>query len=257
MPDYMKYRKSISQELMSIKDRVRSFVSHWPEDGRYKEIILRNVLRNHLPLNTSLGTGFVIGGPLSDRSIETSSQIDIIIYSNTIPPLFQLDDFVIVAKESVLGIVEVKTTLRIDNSFEVLKKAHRNGILIGRQNIFNGIFSFERDTGLTHTRDRLPQQLEGALRQYSGHVNNICYGKDLFMKYWQQGHPNGCNLRNHYSFYDLHDLSFGYFVSNLVENCYTQLNHGPISQAFQQYLYPIEETKETRRIDHFEIELDN
>lgn len=41
MPDYVAYRKSISNELIDIKDRVRDFIDdvHWGEDGRYKEII--------------------------------------------------------------------------------------------------------------------------------------------------------------------------------------------------------------------------
>ncbi len=79
MPDYISYRKSLSHELMSIKNRVRNFVSHWPEDGRYKEVILKNVLEAHLPKTVSVGTGFVVG----DCS-RTSSQIDIIVYSNVV-----------------------------------------------------------------------------------------------------------------------------------------------------------------------------
>lgn len=256
MPDYIEYRKSISQELMSIKDRVRSFVSHWPEDGRYKEIILRNVLRNHLPLNVALGTGFIVGESQSARLIETSSQIDIIVYSNSLPPLFQIDDLVVVAKESVLGIIEVKTNLRTQNINSIFKKAHDNGALIGRNSVFNGIFCFE-NSSFMHNQNVLPDRLATALQKYPGYINNVSFGKDLFMKYWQQGQPYGNNHRNHYSFYELNDLSFGYFVSNLVEDCYIQLNHSPISQTFQKYLYPIEGTKEVKRIRSFEIELDN
>ena len=42
MPNHINYRKSISEELISTKDRVRNFIDnrHWGEDGRYKEIIL-------------------------------------------------------------------------------------------------------------------------------------------------------------------------------------------------------------------------
>lgn len=63
MPDYVAYRKSISNELIDIKDRVRDFIDdvHWGEDGRYKEIILKECLRNHLPANIKIGTGFVMG----------------------------------------------------------------------------------------------------------------------------------------------------------------------------------------------------
>ena len=106
MPHYKHYRESISNELISIKDRVRDFVTHFPEDGRYKEIILKNVLLKHLPKTVSIGTGFVMC-----ENHRPTSQIDIIIYDNRIPPLFQVDDFVIVVKESVLGIIEVKSKL--------------------------------------------------------------------------------------------------------------------------------------------------
>lgn len=58
MPDYAAYQKSISDELMSVKDRVRNFIDdrHWGEDGRYKEIILSHTLRQHLPERVSVGT---------------------------------------------------------------------------------------------------------------------------------------------------------------------------------------------------------
>ena len=75
MPNYTKYQKSISDELIATKDRVRNFIddAHWAEDGRYKEIILKDILANKLPAFASIGTGFVMGDRLS-------SQIDIIIY---------------------------------------------------------------------------------------------------------------------------------------------------------------------------------
>ena len=75
MPDYLKYQKSISDELISIKDRVRNFIDnhHWGEDGRYKEIILSHVLRHHLPKGVSVGTGFVV------NNTEITKQIDIIV----------------------------------------------------------------------------------------------------------------------------------------------------------------------------------
>lgn len=62
MPNYIEYQQSISRELLSIKDRVRNFIDnhHWGEDGRYKEIILSHVLRQHLPKGVTVGTGFVV-----------------------------------------------------------------------------------------------------------------------------------------------------------------------------------------------------
>lgn len=40
-----KFRISITQEIDSIKDRVRNFIgdANWGEEGRYKEALLKNV----------------------------------------------------------------------------------------------------------------------------------------------------------------------------------------------------------------------
>ncbi|MDR0579778.1 MAG: hypothetical protein LBG21_04165 [Campylobacteraceae bacterium] len=137
MPNYIAYRKSISSELMSIKNRVRDFITHWSEDGRYKEIILKDVLKKHLPKTACVSAGFAV----SDSN-NISSQIDIIIYKNSIPPLFCIEDFVILIKESVLGIIEVKTKINNSDFSNVLEKAHKNGKLIGNH-IFNGVFGYE------------------------------------------------------------------------------------------------------------------
>ena len=81
MPNYLDYQKSISNELISIKNRVRNFIDdhHWGEDGRYKEIILSEILRRHLPKNVSVGTGFVV------NQDNISTQIDIIVYDSKYP----------------------------------------------------------------------------------------------------------------------------------------------------------------------------
>lgn len=255
MPNYIDYRKSISNELMSIKDRVRNFIMHWPEDGRYKEVILRNVLEKHLPKTVSVGTGFVVGD--YDNNSKTSSQIDIIIYSNSIPPLFCIEDFVIVTKESVFAIIEVKTKIYNNQVETIIKKAHTNGKLIGNH-IFNGIFAFEMD--LLSNRDSLTMSISNSLKTHVGYVNNIAFGEDIFMKYWLAGLPQNSYSRippdvPHYSFYKLKKLAFGYFISNLIEDVYLQCERSPIPNTLSKALYPIEQTKEAHRIEEFEIEI--
>ena len=99
MPNYLEYQKSISKELLSIKDRVRDFIDdhHWGEDGRYKEIILSNVLKQHIPKGVSIGTGFVRNGE------RITKQIDIIVYRDDCPLMFRQSDFIIAPAECVLG----------------------------------------------------------------------------------------------------------------------------------------------------------
>lgn len=250
MPDYLEYRKSISNELISIKDRVRNFIdnNHWGEDGRYKEIILSDILKRHLPQNVSVATGFVMGD-----GNQISSQIDIIIYKNNYPVLFKIDDFVVVPKESVLGIIEVKTKLVRSNIKSAIEKSYGNGQLIGKQNIFNGIFGYETEFEFNVSRPLLGG-IETTLRQNHGFLNNICFGKDHFMRYWNTGNPRDKDNIKCYSFYKIKDLSFGYFISNLIEDIYLQLDQ-EINDTFKSYLYPIEESKEAHRLVNFEIKL--
>jgi hypothetical protein len=209
-------------------------------------------LEKQLPQTVSVGTGFVIG----DDS-ECSTQIDIIIYSNAILPLFYMDDFVIVTRESVLGIVEVKTKIVTGKISEMIEKANKNGKLIGSQ-IFNGIFGYE--SNLSTGSNSLPEKFVNSLKSNAGSVNNIAFGEDVFAKYWDAGLPQNSYFRTppavpHYSFYKLEKLSFGYFISNLVEDVYIKLNNEPIPPTLNNALYPIEQTKEAHRIEQYEIEL--
>lgn len=132
MPNYVEYQQSISKELLSIKDRVRHFIDnhHWGEDGRYKEIILSHVLRQHLPKGVSVGTGFVA----NNGSI--TKQIDIIVYRDDYPLLFKQDDFIIAPAECVLGIIEVKSRADTAIGKNAICTAAHNGRIIG-SNIFN------------------------------------------------------------------------------------------------------------------------
>ena len=54
--DPKEFQKSITKELDTIKNRVRNLIgsSHWGEEGRYKEAILRNVIKRFLPSNLSI-----------------------------------------------------------------------------------------------------------------------------------------------------------------------------------------------------------
>lgn len=236
MPDYIKYQESISQELMSIKGRVRDFIGdrHRGEDGRYKEIILSHVLRQHLPKRVSVGTGFVV------NNNNITKQIDIIVYRNDIPLLFKQDDFVIAPAECVLGIIEVKSRATTPVCRNAIKVAADNGRIIARK-IFNGIFAFEDK--LTNLQN---EDLRGALNDAADIVNHICLGKDMFIKYWDEemlwDNPN-----RHYAVYDIEDLSFGYFISNLVESIYISLHGQQIPETLGNMFYPIQETKEEHR----------
>lgn len=246
MPDYLDYQRSISNELLSIKDRVKNFIdnNHWGEDGRYKEIILSHVLRHHLSKGTSVGTGFIV-----TESGNITKQIDIIIYRDDYPLLFKQDDFVILSAECVLGIIEVKSCVTTHIANKAIISATKNGQIINRR-IFNGIFAFDKkDLNLGN------ESIINSLKCSGGFLNNICFGKDIFIKYWEAGMPSN-NPHNHqnYAFYEIIDLAFGYFISNLIEDVHIDIHGQHISSTLKNMFYPIENTKEAHRKYTIEIE---
>lgn len=131
--DAQKFQESITKELDTVKDRVRNLIgnSHWGEEGRYKEAILKNVIARFLPANLSLGTGFVIRKDNNEAHI--SNQIDIIVYDNTIPILFSEGDFVITTYKNVKAIIEAKTKIRNNNLQEAIEKAKKMERLLERR----------------------------------------------------------------------------------------------------------------------------
>lgn len=244
MPNYMAYQKSISDELISIKDRVRNFIDghHWGEDGRYKEIILSHTLRQHLPKSVSVGTGFVV------RNNKLTKQIDIIVYRNDFPLMFKQDDFIIAPSESVLGIIEVKSRINTDVGKKAIRNATENGRIIGKD-IFNGVFAFESKKECFNNPG-----LRNELANSEGVVNHLCFGADIFLKYWETGHPNinPC-AQDSYAVYQIQSLAFGYFISNLIEDIHIDLHNQQLPNALNRMFYPIEETKEAHKIDEIAV----
>ena len=214
--DPKEFQKSITKELDTIKNRVRNLIgsSHWEEEGRYKEAILRNVIKRFLPSNLSIGTGFVI--KKNNGNTQISSQIDIIIYDSTIPVLFSEGDFVITTYKNVKGIIEVKTKIRNNQLQEIIQKAETNGKLIGKK-IFNGIFSYEYEDDINS------RNIDQALKKAKGYVNHISLGPNVFVRFWRRGDRNRLNppvencQNDFYNIYNLEGLSFSYFISNLLE----------------------------------------
>lgn len=243
MANYVDYIKSISDEIKAVQGRVRHFVKHYGEDGRYKETILIDLLRQKLPQSISIGTGFVMGA-----SDEPSTQIDIIIYSDIYPLYFKQGDFVVVNKASVLGTLEVKTRFRDSTTLiEAIEKSYNNKKLIGKS-AFNGIFSFECDFNVANN-DSLADFLQ---QKYM--IDNIVFNDTLFMKYWCKNMPSETYVKPHYSFYDLKDMAIGYFISNIIEDVNIKIRGKRIPKSVENFLYPIEGAgKEGSKIKDIEI----
>ena len=246
--NYINYHKSITEELLAGRNRVRYFIggNHWGEDGRFKEVLLMNYLRRVLPSSVSIGTGFV------KNKHQITKQIDIIIYDNSIPMLFSEGDFVIALPESVLGIIEVKSRLKLDDSLKnAIIKADKNGAIINKD-IFNGIFGYESNVDF-FDEIAFKIYLKSSLEHTKGFLNHISFGPDFFMKHWSDRKNNEDNKVNFFSFYKLENLSFGYFVSNLVEHIHCKIMKKSLSEDLANFLYPIEKGKESYVLKEVEI----
>lgn len=215
------YHKSITQEIISTSNRVRDLVTHWGEEGRYKEEVFKSILRRFLPDNLNVGTGFVLMA--NSREIhESSKQIDVIIYDNSYPVLFKQGDFVITSAEGVRAIVEIKANVLNKNLDKIVRTCNENGKFIfdAKRNkdnpLFNGIFSFGgRSTGVSDANREVIRTNFNSLpilnrQKYA--LNHIAISQDQFIKYWGDLFDD-----DSYSQYKLEDLAFSFFISNILD----------------------------------------
>jgi len=212
------YFKNLTTELDSLKDRVRLYIddAHWQSDGEWKESVLRTILRRHLPKNIGVGRGFIVNVK------KASTQIDILLYENSKPILFQDGDFIIITPDATKGVIEVKTKLQRKQD---LKKAINKISKISQfvntnsaygKNQFWGLFSYEEpafsiDAVLGTLQDCVNGQRERVL-------NCISLGKNYFVRYWP---------RLDYQFpkwhsYHLQNKAPAYFIHNVIDHLYPQ-----------------------------------
>jgi len=211
-PNFHEFYKTINNELMAIKDRLSSLISHPAEKGKYMEAILKSVIAKFLPRKYSIGTGFII-----NHKKEVSTQIDIIIYDNSFPVLFSEGDFVVVLAKSVKAIVEVKSSIEnTPDLIEIIKKSEENAKKIQvdfaalNDKLFNGIFAYKCDLGFQTLKDSLGDFFNFSECSIFTKVSNISLGNHKFLHVWWDHRP--FELKG----YELTDLSFAYFISNLL-----------------------------------------
>ena len=219
MTNLTNYHKSITAEIISTNKRVRDLVTHWGEEGKYKEVVFKNILKRFLPNNLEIGTGFIIK-PLGRGEHVESKQLDIIIYENSYPILFREADFVIMTPEGVRGIIEIKANLLNQNIEEIIDTCNQNAQFIyeGKDNkekkLFNGIFSYESRIPNDRVRRIIRESYDSnsSLEKEKFALNHIALCKDTFIKHWDSNYG-----KEEYSQYKLVDLTFSFFISNLLD----------------------------------------
>lgn len=101
----------IEEALLAAKlDAVRASITHAGEKGRELEMQLRRLLREMLPSEYGLTTGFIVW--MSPEGIALSSQLDIIVYDAVRhSPLIHLQTCDVLPLEAVYAYIEVKASL--------------------------------------------------------------------------------------------------------------------------------------------------
>ena len=216
-PDFEAFHKSITEELYSVKNRIRNLVKHWPSDGEYKETALRSVLRRHLPDSVTIGRGFIV------TSEQSSTQIDILIVDSRKPTLFKEGDLLIVTPDAVLGVIEVKTAMsdRATIFAALIKLSQIEKMCYEstkKDTVWTGLFIFEGKDN-----DTIQKNLLGALGDADGAtnrpVNCISSGKNTFVRYWSQGVDAQSNTHGPvWHSYELTGMAPSYFMGNLVDS---------------------------------------
>ena len=222
------FQKSIGKELLTIKDRVRNLIgdAHRGEEGRYKESVLKKMIREYLPHNLSIGSWFIVSK--NEEQSPISKQIDIIIYDNRYPVVFRDGDFVIITQDMVKAIIEVKSKINsswedwlknVVNHLERLEDFETLKEEIRENSVFSWIFAYEK--GMREAR--LTDQSKYAWIQLK-YVNHISLWNDIFFKARKESNetvnPHGNSRINwshpFFNIYNIGGYSFGYFLSNLL-----------------------------------------
>ena len=239
------FQESITQELNVVKNRVRNLIgdAHWGEEGRYKEAILKNIIRKFLPKNLSVGTGFILN---NNNQQHISRQLDIIIYENSLPVLFSEGDFIVTTLKNVRGIIEVKSKITPNTINGVIEQfddsiSSIRGIIKQRR-MFLGEFSFEFEGNIEN------QRIDNSILESEKIINHISAGPNYFIRKWKHADAENLNppvncASYFYNIYEIESLSFSYFISNLLSIA----TPGGLKDRYW-FSFPIQGTKEAHRL---------
>ena len=111
------YFDHVTKQLHSKIAQAKVYITkHNPTTGALAEAVLREFLQEHLPGAVSVEQGFII---TPDGGL--SKQCDILIYdSHRYAPFYRAGDVVVVPAESVIALIEVKTSIDKARFHEVI-----------------------------------------------------------------------------------------------------------------------------------------
>jgi hypothetical protein len=136
LPSFRAVVKSYVDQFRSQRNHVHQLLGgkHNYASGAFREGLLRDLLTSVLPKSVSVDSGFIYGF----EQVANSKQIDILIWDSAkYSAVFKTGEFVIVAPESVIAAISVKTSLdrrelveSLDNLMSVvpLDRTFRRGV---------------------------------------------------------------------------------------------------------------------------------
>ena len=211
-----RYFQSLTAECETLKDRVRLLVddAHWPTDGEWKESVLRSMLKRSAPESVTIGRGFVV------HQDGCSTQIDVLIYDNSMPILYRDGDLVFVTPAACRGIVEVKSNTSLREFRAAADKLADNAEFIRSRSydfhIFVGFFSY--DVRTTNCRPFLEALNNASAGQDARRIDHVALGANKFIRYWTSDPDEETTRRSYdqWHLYNLNRMAPGYFIHNLL-----------------------------------------
>lgn len=211
--DLRNYFESLGTEVDALKQRVRYLLAdrHWQTDGEWKESVVRQVLRRHLPATALVGRGFVVTGE------SATHQVDILIHDASKPVLFRDGDLVFVTPDAVVGVIEVKSRVTSSLFRDAARKLASDINLVRRHpntQAFAALFAFEADD--TNSEAYLKGAVAAASR-WDERLDFASIGPDRFLKYWHFDPTDETRMYESWHSYYLPGLASGYFIHNVVD----------------------------------------
>jgi hypothetical protein len=172
------------------------------------------MLKRSAPESVTIGRGFVV------HQERCSTQIDVLIYDNSMPILYKDGDLVFITPAACRGIVEVKSTISSREFRVAVDKLAANAEFIrqlsGDFHIFVGLFSYDMHR---NSCERLLEALADATNgQPARIIDHVALGASKLIKYWH-ARPEDISGRMNYNqwhLYSLDRMAPGYFIQNLL-----------------------------------------
>lgn len=160
----VRFYSSQAQVMLALYENINDLLGptdDWTHPGTHCEVLLRNFFRQSLLSWMAVDKGYIYGRTVRDGEDVHCPEIDILVHDTLhYRPIFRLEDFVIVQPEAVMGIIQVKRTLRtgkgqplekgLDNVItakqhlvDMLRKATPDGILRSVPLCYSALIGFE------------------------------------------------------------------------------------------------------------------